>query len=146
MDTDLQPLRLLVAALEREAAREDLPANLQRLASIGHEKMSELLEAVISGNYIAIEEIVEGTVEESGSRRKDGLNQVMPYWARGTALLDELGAFVEVNESQSPPTVTVHWERIPRHRRRAAASLASTLVDMHQPPPRGGRPRKSSRQ
>ena len=143
---DLHDLRELVASLQREAAREDLPNNLRGLASTGHEKMSELLDAAVSGNDLAIEESVEGTVDERGRRRKDGLDQVMPYWARGTALLDELLSFVDVDESQTPPAVTVHWERVPRHRRRHVASLASALVDMHQPPPHGGRPRKSSRQ
>lgn len=143
---DLQRLRRLVATLQREAAREDLPENLRRLAAIGHEKMRDLLDAAESGNDLLIEEVVEGTLDENGKRRKDGLDQVMPYWARGTALLGELASFVEVDESQTPPAVTVHWEQVPRNRRRAVASLASTLVDMHQPPPRGGRPRKSSRQ
>lgn len=143
---DLQRLRRLVATLQREAAREDLPENLRRLAAIGHERMRDLLDAAESGNDLLTQEIVRGTIDENGKRRKDGLDQVMPYWARGKVLLDELAPFVEVDESQTPPSVTVHWERVPRNRRRAVASLASMLVDMHQPRPRGGRPRKSSPQ
>jgi hypothetical protein len=141
---DVQELREFVESLQREAAREDLPKNLRQLASKGHERMRDLLEAVVTENDLAIQEIVEGTVDDSRKRRKDGLNQIMPYWARGTALLDELASFVEIDESQTPPSVTVHWELVPRHRRHEVSSLVSMLVDMHQPPPRGGRPRKSS--
>jgi hypothetical protein len=140
---DLQPLIALVADLEREANREDLPENLRKLASIGLDRMAEFLEAARSGNRTLADEILNGTQRGDGKRHPDGLRQVLPYWARGTAVLDELVGVVTVHESVEPPTVTVLWDRVPRHRRKAAASLASELVDCYRPRPRGGRPRKS---
>lgn len=135
----------LVTDLEREADRHDLPPNLRRLARVGHERMTALLEAVRSGDDFAVDEVVNGTFNEDGSRRKDGLHQVLPYWARGTELLRELATFIDVDETQTPVAVTVHWERIPAKRRAAAASLASEMVDTYRGRKRSGRPRKSGK-
>lgn len=132
----------LLADLKREAAREDLPRNLQLLNRIGVEQVSALLDAVRAGDALGIEEIVRGTVREDGSRRSDGLQSVLPRWARGTEVLTVVLGFVDVDVSQDPVTVTVHWERVPRKLRPATASLASELVDTYQPRPKGGRPRK----
>jgi hypothetical protein len=132
----------LLADLEREAARGDLPDTLRKLLRVGIEQTSAMLEAVRSGNKIGVEEIVLGTVRQDGTRRPDGLRQVLPRWARGTDVLTTVLGFVDVDESQSPVAVTIHWERVPRPLRAATASLASELVDMDQPRPKGGRPPK----
>jgi hypothetical protein len=140
---DTGPLRSLIEDLEREVAREDLPASLRRLAAIGLERMNDLLDAVQAGNDLLIEELVAGTTKEDGSRRADGLAQVLPYWARGTQTLVDLAGIVVVDEANDPVAVTVHWERLPAKLRRQAASLASELVDAYQGRPKGGRPRGS---
>jgi hypothetical protein len=92
----------LLADLQREAARDDLPPNLQKLARRGVEYVSELLEAVRAGNTLAVEELVLGTLEEDGTRRLDGIRQELPLWARGKAVLDALIGVVVVDESKSP--------------------------------------------
>jgi hypothetical protein len=88
-----------------------------------------LLEAVLAGNKVVVEELLLGSLRADGTRHHDGLRQVLPYWARGTATLDALRGVVVVDETQDPVTVTVHWEQVPRKLRKAAASLASELVD-----------------
>jgi hypothetical protein len=133
----------LLADLEREAARRDLPDTLRKLLRIGMEQTSAMLEAVRRGNKLGVEEIVLGTVREDGRRRPDGLRQVLPLWARGTDVLTTVLRYVDIDESQNPVAVTIHWERVPRRLRAATASLASELVDMDQPRPKGGRPEKS---
>ena len=133
----------LLGRLRYEASRDDLPNNLHKLARYGVEQVSSLLEAVRAGNRIGVEEIVLGTLREDRKRRPDGLRQVLPNWARGVAVLEALVDIVVVDETQSPVAVTVHWERLPRKLRPAAASLASELVDTYQPRPKGGRPRTS---
>jgi hypothetical protein len=133
----------LVGELRRESARDDLPRNLARLTRIGDEHLSALLEAVQAGNRVLVEELLLGTVREDGTRRNDGIRQTLPRWARGTATLDALKDIVVVDETQDPVTVTVHWEKVPRKLRPAAASLASELVDVYQPRPTGGRPPKT---
>jgi hypothetical protein len=133
----------LLGELRRESARDDLSRNLARLTRIGDEHLSALLEAVQAGNRVLVEELLLGSVREDGTRRNDGIRQTLPHWARGTATLDALRDIVVVDETQDPVTVTVHWEMVPRKLRPAAASLASELVDIHQPRPTGGRPRKT---
>jgi hypothetical protein len=97
-----------------------------------------------SGDREAAEEIWFGTRLEGGRRANDGMKQVLPYWARGVETLKALSGIVVVDEEAQPPTVTVHWERVPRKLRPAAASLASELVDMYYMRPKGGRPKKAS--
>lgn len=133
----------LLGDLQREAARDDVPNNLKTLARSGVEHVSALLEAVRAGNQVLIQEILLGTLRADGRRRPDGIRQVLPHWARGRAVLNDLAGIVIVDESQDPATVTVHWEQVPRKLRPAAASLASELVDAYQPRPKGGRPRKA---
>ncbi len=135
----------LLGELQRAASQENLPRNLRKLARYGVEQVSAMLEAARAGNRIGIEEIVLGTLGEDGKRHPDGLRQVLPRWARGVAVLEALAGVVVVDETQNPVTVTVHWERVPRQLRPAAASLASELVDIYQPRPDGGRPRKAKR-
>jgi hypothetical protein len=140
---DERPLLSLIADLELEADREDLPRTLRTRVAIGLERMRELLEAVRAGNDQLVHELVTGTVREDGTKRPDGLSQVLPLWARGSATLDALAGLVVADESQQPVTVTMHWERVPVHLRPAAASLASELVDAYRDRPLGGRPPKS---
>lgn len=141
--SDTRPLVELIANLERAAGRGDLPWPLRTLAAKGLDTTREMLEAVQKGDRQLLDDLVNGSIEENGRRRRDGLNQILPYWARGTAVLDALLEDVVVDESVRPASVTVHWERIPVKLRPAAASLASFLVDLYQDRPRGGRPRKS---
>jgi hypothetical protein len=70
---------------------------------------------------------------------------LLPKWARGTHILDALAGIVVPDATADPPTVTVHWERVPRHLRHEAASLARELVDVFQPRPKGGRGRREKR-
>jgi len=140
---DDQALLSLIADLEREPARENLPRSLRTRLAAGLERMKELLDAVRSGNAQLVDELIEGTTREDGTQRPDGLAQILPHWARGTAILDALQGIVVADESQQPVTVTVHWERVPVKLRPAAASLASELVDAYRDRPKGGRPLKS---
>jgi len=141
-EPDEQLLLSLIENLERAARREDLPWNLGTRLAVGLERMRDLLEAVRVGNAQLVGELINGTVREDGTKRPDGLVQVLPHWARGTRTLDALRGIVVVDEGQHPVTVTVHWERVPANLRPAAASLASELVDCYSDRPRGGRPPK----
>ena len=140
---DVQPLLSLIADLERDLARDNLPRSLQTRSAAGLERMKDLLDAVRAGNTQLVHELIEGTVREDGTKRPDGLAQILPRWARGTAILEALEGIVVVDESQQPVAVTVHWERVPAKLRPAAASLASELVDAYRDRPKGGRPPKS---
>jgi len=141
---DEKPTLDLIAALARDAEREDLPPTLRKLAGVGLRDLRDLLEAVRAGNHQLADEIMNGTTREDGRRRSDGLTSKLPRWARSTDVLDALKGIVVVDESLTPPTVTVHWERVPTKLRPEAASLASELVDMYYGRPKGGRPPKSS--
>ena len=140
---DEQRLVDLIAALERELAREDLPNSLRTRLTSGLERMTDLRDAVQADNGQLIIELVDGTIRDDGTKRPDGLSQIVPRWARGTAVLQALRGIVVVDESRNPVTVTVHWEQVPPKLRREAASLASELVDAYRDRPKGGRPRKS---
>jgi hypothetical protein len=133
-------VRDLLTDLEREAAREDLPQNLRLLSQRGAEQVAELRRP--SRRPTPSASGVWGLSEDD--RRPDGFPSLVPRWARGTEVLTALQTSIDVDETQDPVTVTVHWERVPRNLRREAASLASDLVDSYQPRPKGGRPRKSS--
>ena len=111
---------------------------------MGARTLREMLEAARRGDDLALREAWFGTSTPQGKLVNDGLKQVLPSWARGASTLDALAGIVVVDESVSPATVTVHWERVPRPLRAAAASLASELVDIHYPRPKGGRPKKAS--
>jgi hypothetical protein len=139
----MQPLLSLIADLERDLARDYLPRSLQTRSAAGLERMKDLLDAARAGNTQLVHELIEGTVREDGTKRPDGLAQILPRWARGTAILKALEGIVVVDESQQPVAVTVHWERVPTKLRPAAASLASELVDAYRDRPKGGRPPKS---
>jgi hypothetical protein len=140
---DEEPLLHLIADLERVAQDADLPRTLRIKAAIGLERMADVLAAYRKGNDLLVEELVLGTRRSDGTRRADGINQILPYWARGTATLEALRGSVVVDESVQPVSVTVHWDRVPPKLRRAAASLASELVDAYSGRLRGGRPRRS---
>ena len=144
MVVDEEPLVELITELARYASGDDLPVTLRNRARIGLERMEDLLAAVRSGNKLLADEIVHGTFAKEGRRRSDGLPSILPSWARGHVVLDALVGVVVVDETLTPVTVTVHWERVPPGLRRAAASLASELVDAYRPRPKGGRPRKNS--
>ena len=139
---DEQPLLSLIEDLEREARREDLPWPLRTRVAVGLERMEDLLAAVRAGNQQLVNELINGTVRENGTKRPDGVTQILPRWARGTATLDALRGIVVVDVGQHPVAVTIHWERLPVSLRPAAASLASELVDNYRDRPRGGRPPK----
>jgi len=142
---DEQPLLDLIADLARQAADESLPRNLRVLARRGLEWSQDLLVLVRKGDQDLIDEHVLGELRDDGTRAPTGMTQLLPLWARGTAVLDALEGVVVVDEAADPVTVTVHWERVPVGLRDAAASLASMLVDAHRQRPRGGRPRKIRR-
>lgn len=146
MRPDEQSLLELMSDLEQIANDDATPATLRRRATIGLDWLGELLDAVRSGDPQLVTEHVLGTVREDGSRRPDGLAQLTPLWARGPRVLDELAGLVVVDETQRPVAVTVHWERVPQHLRREAASLASELVDAYQGRSAGGRPSKQSKE
>jgi hypothetical protein len=117
----------LLADLEREAARGDLPDSLSKLLAVGIQQASAMLEAVRRGNELGIEEIVLGTVRENGTRRPDGLRQVLPLWARGTNVLTTVLGYVDIDESQNPVAVTIRGSGCqgdcgqPRHHSRASS-------------------------
>lgn len=140
---DEQRLVDLIAALERELAREDLPNSLRTRLASDLERMTDLRDAVQADNGQLIIELVDGTIRDDGTKRPDGLSQIVPRWARETAVLEALRGIVVVDESRDPVTVTVHWEQVPPKLRLEAASLASELVDAYRDRPKGGRPRKS---
>src|ERR1035437_1093808 len=142
---DGQPLLSLIADLERELDREGLASTLRTRVAVGLERMKDLLDAVHAGNVQLVHELIEGTVREDGTKRPDGLAQILPRWARGTATLEALQGIVVVDESQQPVAVTVHWERVPVKLRPAAPSLASEYVDAYRDRPKGGRPPKSKK-
>ena len=58
---DDQALLSLIADLERELARENLPRSLRTRLAAGLERMKELLDAVRSGNAQLVDELIEGT-------------------------------------------------------------------------------------
>jgi len=129
--------------LRRIAADEAEPSHLRRLASVGIELLTDMRAASVSGRHDDLLELYYGPDRESPSARPGGILQKLPLWARGTAQLAEIAQFVDVDETVAPPSVTVHWERVPRNRRREVASLASELVDRDYVRPKGGRPRKT---
>ena len=135
----------LIAQLNIDANREDLPRILRIKAKSGAEWLQDLLEAGRAGDDLQIEELTQGTVRDDGRRRSDGLSAILPLWARGTAVLEALKGIVVVDVAADPITVTVHWERVPPKMRPTAASLASELVDMYYDRPKGGRPRKAAK-
>lgn len=91
-----------------------------------------------------VNELISG-VRPDGTRSRDTLLALLPKWARGTHILDALIEAVVPDADADPPTVTVHWERVPRHLREEAASLASEFVDGFYPRPKGGRGRRENR-
>ena len=136
---DEQYFRRAIDELREIAAREGEPANLRRFARSAADTLAEALDAAVAGTSLLTREIIAGTVRADGKKANDGLLAILPKWARGPEILDALVGVVAVDESVIPPTVTVHWERVPRHLRAEAASLASELVDIHYGRPKGGR-------
>jgi uncharacterized protein (UPF0147 family) len=118
------------ALLEQLSRREDVPLAVRRLARTHHEALLDLKEAAEAGQHEQAKEIVRNFAH------------TLPVWAREPGALDALAGIVTVDETASPVAVTVYWERVPRKLRRAAASLASALVDFYDPPAIGGRPRR----
>jgi len=113
------------------------------MAQSGADMLEDALAARLDDKPELVSEILEGTLREDGRRSSDGLLSILPKWARGAAVLDALVGAVVLDDSVSPPTVSVHWERVPTEHRLAAASLASELVDAYYGRPKGGRPRKN---
>jgi hypothetical protein len=106
--------------------------------------LEDALGAAIAGDHAQVAELLAG-VRPDGTRSKATLKALLPTWARGAEILDALAGIVVPDAAADPPTVTVHWERVPRHLRAEAASLASELVDAFDPRPKGGRGRRENR-
>lgn len=106
--------------------------------------MEDALEATLAGNHGLVKELIKG-VRPDGTLSRDSLVALLPKWARGTYILDALAGVVVPDADADPPTVTVHWEKVPRDLREEAASLAGEFVDGFYPPPKGGRGRREKR-
>lgn len=117
-----------LALLDEYVRREDLPVLFRRLARTHHDALVDLKAAADARREDQAKEIVRT------------FRHTLPLWARKPGALDSLTGIVVVDDKVTPVTVTIHWERVPRRLRSAAASLASTLVDFYDPPPKGGRP------
>lgn len=117
---------------------------MRRIARAAADRLNDATDAWVAGNDDLVQELIEG-VRPDGSRSRDTLLALLPKWARGPQILDALAGIVVPDEATKPPTVTVHWERVPRHLRSEAASLASELVDAFNPRPKGGRGRREKR-
>lgn len=123
------------AISELEALRfdNDKPRWVQHIAGAGADRLRDVQRALAEGDLVRAESLVKG------------IDQILPIGLRGTDLLDELAGIVEVDDAEASVTVTVHWERVPRDKRKAAASLASFIVDFYYGRPEGGRPRTKRR-
>jgi hypothetical protein len=117
---------------------------MRRITRASADRLEDALDAAVAGNTALARELIEG-VRPDGTTSRDTLNALLPKWARGTSVLDALAGIVVPDAASSPPTVTVHWERVPRHLRAEAASLASELVDAFYPRPKGGRGHREDR-
>lgn len=133
--------RSFIDELRTIAADDAQVPNLRRIARASADRLEDALEAALDGNPELVRELIEGVGPE-GTQSRDTLNALLPRWARGTATLDALAGVVIPNPDAVPPTVTIHWEKVPRDLRPEAASLASELVDAFYPRPKGGRPRR----
>jgi len=122
-----------LSALEALQLDERQPRWVQHMAAAGVGQLRDIQRAKHAGNDAEAESLVKG------------LDQILPIGLRGTALLDELAGIVVVDDTASLVTVTVHWERVPRDRRKVAASLADFIVDLYYGRPEGGRPRMKQR-
>jgi hypothetical protein len=118
--------------------------NQRRIARAAADRLDDAVAAALAGNTALVRELLAG-VRPDGTRSRDTLVALLPKWARGTDILDALADVVVPDDNAIPPTVTVHWERVPRHLRPEAASLASELVDGFYPRPKGGRGRRQER-
>ena len=98
----------------------------------------------MTGNEKVVKELIQG-LSPDGSASRHSLKAILPKWARGTSILDALSGAVVADPNADPPSVTVHWERVPRDLREEAASLASEWVDVFYPRPKGGRGRRENR-
>ena len=136
--------RSLIEDLRAIASNAAAPLNHRRIAGAAAERLDDALAAALTGNTALVLELIAG-VRPDGTRSRDTLVALLPRWARGTHILDALAGVVVPDESANPPTVTVHWEKVPRHLRPEAASLASELVDSFNPRPKGGRGRREKR-
>jgi hypothetical protein len=138
---DEPTVRAFIERLRVIERSEDEPAHLRSIAAWGATTLTEMLEASLNGNAAKVRELWLGAPGDGGQRPRDGYAQVLPRWARGIAILDALIGKVVVDETTSPPRVTIHAEAVPRKLRPEAMSLAAELVDAYSPRPVGGRPR-----
>ena len=109
---------------------DDQPAWVRRMARAGAERLRDAERAMGAGDSERAEAIVAS------------LSNLIPLGLRGTRTIKASSEFIDVDDRATPPTVTVHWELVPRGLRRETISLASAYVDFFTPPGAGGRPRK----
>jgi hypothetical protein len=112
------------------AERDDQPLWVRRMARAGLERLMDIERAVGAGDRERAEAI------------QASMNNLIPLGLRGVDALNATSRFIDVDDTATPPTVTVHWERVSRGLRKQTASLASAYVDFFAPPDPGGRPRK----
>jgi len=136
--------RSFIKDLRAIASNEADSLNSRRLARAAADRLQDALDAAVAGNHALARELIEG-VRPDGTVSRDTLKAILPKWARGTSILDALAGVVVPDADANPPSVTVHWEMVPRHLRSEAASLASELVDGFYPRPKGGRGRRENR-
>lgn len=121
-----------LAWLEREASRQDLPANLRARVRQILNWTREVREAIESNDEIGRQDLLA-----RGATYAAYLQDVTVF----TALLDS-GA---IEPDQDARTLTLHWDRVPSEQRQAAISLSNELVDAYRGRSAGGRPKKTSR-
>jgi hypothetical protein len=132
-DLSEEEIAAALARIEALIDREDAPLPTRRMARAGLERLRDIQKAIKANNpdrAIAINE---------------SLTNLIPLGLRGVDTVRTISEYIDVDEATTPPTVTVHWERVPRKLRATTASLASAYVDFYQPPGKGGRPKKSRR-
>jgi hypothetical protein len=121
----------VLARIEALIDSEDAPPGARRIARAGLERLRDIQKAMAAHDpdqAIAIQK---------------SLTNLIPPGLRGVDTVLALSEYIDVDQESTPPSVTVHWERVPRKHRATTASLASAYVDFFQPPPKGGRPKKS---
>jgi hypothetical protein len=111
------------------AADESEPPNFRRIAGASADHLDDALEARLAGNDKVVNELILGQSPD-GSVSRHSLKAILPKWARSTTILDALAGAVVPDPHADPPSMTIHWEKVPRDLRQEAASLASEWVDV----------------
>jgi hypothetical protein len=137
-------MRAFIGRLRAIAADEGEAANFRRIARASADQLEDALEARLAGNKDVVNELIGG-LSPDGSVSRHSLKAILPKWARGASIVAALGGVVVPDPHADPPSVTVHWEKVPRHLREEAASLASEWVDVFYPRPKGGRGHRENR-